>query len=66
MPASLRFVHLDTYDSLHPAFDVMRKLRSSLIDAHSFAAQVVRQQAEGYRLLAACDSGSVVGLAGYR
>ena len=66
MPASLRFVHLDTPDSLLPAFDVMRQLRPHLTDAHSFAAQVARQHAEGYRLLAASDAGSVVGLAGYR
>ncbi|MDB5789671.1 GNAT family N-acetyltransferase [Caballeronia mineralivorans] len=66
MPASLRFVHLDTSDSLLPAFDVMRQLRPHLTDAHSFAAQVARQHAEGYRLLTASDAGSVVGLAGYR
>ena len=66
MPASLRFVHLDTPDSLLSAFDVMRQLRPRLTDAHSFAAQVARQHAEGYRLLAASDAGSVVGLAGYR
>jgi hypothetical protein len=34
MPASLRFVHLDTPDSLLPAFDVMRQLRPHLTDAH--------------------------------
>jgi GNAT superfamily N-acetyltransferase len=66
MPASLRFVHLDTPDALLPAFDVMRQLRPHLTDAPSFAAQVARQHAEGYRLLAASDAGSVVGLAGYR
>lgn len=66
MPAPLRFVHLDTADSLLPAFEVMCQLRPHLTDAHSFAAQVARQHAEGYRLLAASDAGSVVGLAGYR
>jgi len=67
MPTSLRFVHLDTPDSLLPAFDVMRQLRPHLKDAHVFAAQVTGQRAEGYRLLAAeNDVGSVVGLAGYR
>jgi hypothetical protein len=40
MPASLYFVHLDTPDSLLPAFDVMRQLRPHLTDAHPFAAQV--------------------------
>jgi GNAT superfamily N-acetyltransferase len=66
MPATLRFVHLDTPDSLLPAFDVMRQLRPHLTDAHSFAAQVARQHVEGYRLLAAFDADSIVGLAGYR
>ncbi|MFM0627576.1 GNAT family N-acetyltransferase [Paraburkholderia xenovorans] len=66
MPASLRFVHLETPDSLLPAFDVMRQLRPHLTDAPSFAAQVARQHAEGYRLLAASGAGSIVGLAGYR
>jgi GNAT superfamily N-acetyltransferase len=66
MPASLRFVHLDTPDSLLPAFNVMRQLRPHLTDARSFAAQVARQHVEGYRLLAASDASSIVGLAGYR
>jgi GNAT superfamily N-acetyltransferase len=66
MPATLRFVHLDTPDSLLPAFDVMRQLRPHLTDAHSFAAQVARQHVEGYHLLAAFDAGSIIGLAGYR
>jgi GNAT superfamily N-acetyltransferase len=66
MAASLRFVHLDTLDSLLPAFNVMRQLRPHLTDARSFAAQAVMQHADGYRLLAASDAGRVVGLAGYR
>ncbi|HEX7911428.1 MAG TPA: GNAT family N-acetyltransferase [Paraburkholderia sp.] len=66
MPASLRFDHLDTLDSLLPAFDVMRQLRPHLTDAPSFAAQVASQHAEGYRLLAASEAGKIVGLAGYR
>ncbi|MBN3820102.1 GNAT family N-acetyltransferase, partial [Paraburkholderia sp. Se-20369] len=66
MTASLRFTHLDTPEALLPAFDVMRQLRPHLTDPHAFAAQVARQHAEGYRLLAASDAGRVVGLAGYR
>jgi GNAT superfamily N-acetyltransferase len=66
MVTSLRFGHLDTLDSLLPAFNVMRPLRPHLTDARSFAAQVARQHAEGYRLLAASEAGRVVGLAGYR
>ncbi|MFB9126800.1 GNAT family N-acetyltransferase [Paraburkholderia dipogonis] len=66
MPASLRFVHLDTPELLLPAFDIMRQLRPHLTDAHAFATQVARQHAEGYRLLAASDASGIVGLAGYR
>ncbi|OAJ61741.1 GCN5 family acetyltransferase [Paraburkholderia ginsengiterrae] len=66
MVTSLRFVHLDTPDSLLPAFNVMRQLRPHLTDARSFAAQVATQQAEGYRLLCASGADRVVGLAGYR
>jgi GNAT superfamily N-acetyltransferase len=66
MSASLRFVHLDTPESLLSAFNVMRQLRPHLTDARSFAAQVATQHAQGYRLLAASSAGSVVGLAGYR
>lgn len=66
MTASLRFTHLDTPEALLPAFDVMRQLRAHLTDPHAFAAQVARQHADGYRLLAASDAGRIVGLAGYR
>ncbi|MDN7181442.1 hypothetical protein M0D69_26260 [Caballeronia sp. SEWSISQ10-4 2] len=40
MSASFCFAHLDTPDSLLPAFDVMRQLRPHLTDAHPFAARV--------------------------
>src|ERR1700730_9837403 len=66
MATSLRFAHLDTPDSLVPACAVMRQWRPHLRDARAFADQVARQHAEGYRLLAASDAGSVGGLAGYR
>jgi GNAT superfamily N-acetyltransferase len=66
MAISLRFSHLDTSDSLLPAFNVMRQLRPHLTDAGSFAAQIARQHAEGYRLLAAFEADRIVGLAGYR
>lgn len=66
MHASLHFIHLDTPDSLLPAFDIMHQLRPHLTDAHSFAAQAARLHTEGYRLLAATNVDVIVGLAGYR
>jgi len=47
-------------------FDVMRALRPHLTDADAFVAQVRRQAAQGYRLLAAWRDGRVDALAGYR
>ena len=45
---------------------LMRILRPHLDDAERYQAQLQRQAAQGYRLLAALDEGEVVGLAGYR
>lgn len=47
-------------------FSVMHELRPHLADAAVFAAQVRRQAAQGYRLLAGWQGGVVKGLAGYR
>jgi GNAT superfamily N-acetyltransferase len=48
------------------AWPVMRELRPQLTDAAAFLARVRRQQADGYRLLAAWQTATVVGLAGWR
>lgn len=45
---------------------LMRILRPHLDDAERYQAQLHRQAAQGYRLLAALEEGEVVGLAGYR
>nr|WP_314563142.1 GNAT family N-acetyltransferase [uncultured Pseudomonas sp.] len=45
---------------------LMRILRPHLDDAERYQAQLQRQAAQGYRLLAALEEGEVVGLAGYR
>ncbi len=45
---------------------LMRILRPHLDDAERYQAQLQRQGAQGYRLLAALEEGEVVGLAGYR
>jgi Acetyltransferase (GNAT) family len=47
-------------------FAVLRQLRPHLADAAELVARVRRQEAEGYRLLLAWESGRVVGAAGYR
>jgi ribosomal protein S18 acetylase RimI-like enzyme len=47
-------------------FPVMRELRPHLTDPAGFVAQVRRQAADGYRLLAIWSDGRVVACAGYR
>jgi len=47
-------------------FNIMRELRPHLTDAAVFAAQVRRQAAQGYSLLAGWQEEQVKGLAGYR
>ncbi|GAB3676354.1 GNAT family N-acetyltransferase [Salinisphaera aquimarina] len=47
-------------------FGVMRELRPHLSDAPAFAAQVLRQTGDGYRLVAARRDDAVIGLIGYR
>jgi ribosomal protein S18 acetylase RimI-like enzyme len=63
---SISIKHLDTPDEWLRAFDVMKQLRPHLTDAPSFSGQLGHQHTEGYRLLAACESGRILGLAGYR
>ncbi|MCL4664584.1 GNAT family N-acetyltransferase [Burkholderia multivorans] len=58
--------HLDSEQDYEAAFGVMRELRPHLADAAAFAAQVRRQAAHGYRLLAVWQDGQVAALAGYR
>lgn len=62
----LTYRHLDTEDDIASAYAVMYELRPHLPSPAAFAAQVVRQQEHGYRLLAACADGVVIALAGYR
>ena len=58
--------HAEADADLHACFPLMRALRPHLTDAASFATRVRRQAAAGYRLLAAWDGGTPIGLAGYR
>lgn len=58
--------HLEDNRALQASFELMRILRPHLIDPVSYAAQLTRQAAQGYRLLAVLDAGEVLGLAGYR
>ena len=52
--------------ALAACFPVLRALRPHLADPAAFAAQVERQHAQGYRLLAAWRDGQAVGAAGWR
>lgn len=68
MPVHTSFTlrHADNDAALRACFPAMRELRPDLPDVDSFIAQVARQAAQGYRILAAVDHGTVLGLAGYR
>jgi ribosomal protein S18 acetylase RimI-like enzyme len=59
--------HAEGDADLRACFPLMRDLRPHLADADAFAARVRRQAEQaGYRLLAAWQDGTPVGLAGYR
>lgn len=58
--------HLADPQAFEASFDLMRVLRPHITEPANYVAQLLRQTAQGYRLLAAWDAGRVVGLAGYR
>jgi ribosomal protein S18 acetylase RimI-like enzyme len=66
MAPPLRLAPAETDQALAACFGVMRQLRPHLTDAASFVAQVHRQEAHGYRVLALWDGARVVACAGYR
>ena len=60
------FEHLDDEQALAASFELMRVLRPHVVDPDRYVAQLVRQTAQGYRVLAAKEGGRLLGLAGYR
>jgi len=58
--------HLEDEPALRASFDLMRVLRPHLRDPAAYSAQLLRQVAQGYRLLGAWQGLTLVGLAGYR
>ena len=58
--------HLEDKEAFQASFDLMHALRPHVANPATYAAQLVRQTAQGYRLLAAWDGEHMVGLAGYR
>ena len=58
--------HLEDEPALRVSFDLMRVLRPHLRDPATYSTQLLRQVAQGYRLLAAWQEHTLVGLAGYR
>ena len=58
--------HLADPQAFEASFDLMRVLRPHITEPANYVAQLLRQTAQGYRLLAAWNAGQVVGLAGYR
>jgi ribosomal protein S18 acetylase RimI-like enzyme len=66
MEPQLRLAPAETDQALAACFGLMRQLRPQLADAASFTAQVRRQAAHGYRVLALWDGERAVACAGYR
>ena len=58
--------HLEDNAAFAASFELMRVLRPHLTTPAAYVAQLERQAAQGYRLLAAWNGTQVVGLAGYR
>ncbi len=58
--------HLEDEPALRASFDLMRVLRPHLRDPAAYSTQLLRQVAQGYRLLGAWQGLTLVGLAGYR
>lgn len=58
--------HAETEAELRACFPVMKELRPHLQGPGDFVERIARMRAEGYRLLAAWQSGSPIALAGYR
>ena len=62
----MTIAHAETDAALAACFAVMQQLRPKLADRASFVAQVRRQAAQGYRVLALWDGGRPLACAGYR
>jgi ribosomal protein S18 acetylase RimI-like enzyme len=58
--------HADTQDALRSCYAVMKQLRPHLRSEDEFIERVMRQAADGYRLLAAWEGDQAIALAGYR
>ncbi|RAU48533.1 MULTISPECIES: GNAT family N-acetyltransferase [unclassified Pseudomonas] len=57
---------MESDSDIKRCFEVMRQLRPQLKSADDLLVCARRQRPEGYRILAALQAGSPVGLAGYR
>ncbi|MDB5768431.1 MAG: Histone acetyltransferase HPA2-like acetyltransferase [Collimonas fungivorans] len=66
MQSQVEIKHIESDADLEASFSVMKELRPHLSDRTTYSAQVARQRAQGYRLLAAWRDNAIVGLAGYR
>lgn len=58
--------HLDGQAAYEASFELMHVLRPHITDSAAYVAQLARQAAQGYRLLAAWEGERIAGLAGYR
>ena len=62
----LQIRHIENDSELATSFAVMQELRPHLRDPASYAVRIAHQRTQGYRLLAAWQDQTIVGLAGYR
>ena len=66
MTPTLSFQHAETEAEIAACFSVMQQLRPRLQTGQELVTQVLLQRAQAYRLLALCNQGQPVALAGYR
>ncbi|HXH54867.1 MAG TPA: GNAT family N-acetyltransferase [Gammaproteobacteria bacterium] len=57
---------LKTCDEVAQSFDAFFELRPHLLNKESFVAQIINQQKEGYKIIAAYKQQEVVGCVGFR
>ena len=55
-----------TFDDIAGSFEAFLELRLELFDRQSFTEQVMKQQKEGYHVIAIIDDGEIVSCVGFR
>jgi len=66
MSSTIELRHAEGRDDIAACFSTMKELRPLLVSEDELVERVQRQAKDGYRILAAWQGRTVVGLAGYR